>query len=250
VLELIEKEQQPTRARILARFHVDGEREVASVLGDLVRSGLVFTTGAGDGAVYGLTGDALRGQIQERQDLESVANIVWVKVFRREATRREELGAIMPTDPALVARAVDELVASGRLKETHGELVATNFVLALGSDQGWEAALLDHFRAVAVAIATKVRSGLQGSDQKDRIGGSTFTFTVTSGHPFETEVYDLLRTKRLELQSLWDRVAKYNEDHPAEEEDATRVTFYLGQTLEQRESENGGRAPNGKDENR
>jgi hypothetical protein len=243
VLELIEKEQ-PTRARIVGRFHVDGEKEVASVLGDLVRSGLVFTTGAGESAIYGLTGDAVRGRIQEHNDLESIANVVWVKVFRKEATRREELGAIIPADPSLVARAVDDLVASGRMDEIHGELHATNFVLPLGTDQGWEAALLDHFRAVAIAIATKVRSGVRGSDQKDRIGGSTFTFTLTSKHPFATEVYDLLRTKRLELQSLWDRVTQYNQDHPLDTEDVTRVTFYLGQTLEQHEGENG------KDENR
>lgn len=237
VLEFVEKEQ-PTRAGILARFHADGEREVGSVLGDLLRSGLVFTTGAGDGAIYGLTANAVREQIQKQQDLESIANLAWVKVFRREATRREELGALLPVDADLVARAVDELVASGRLEEIHGELHSTNFVLPLGSDLGWEAALLDHFRAVAVAIATKVRSGLRGSDQKDQIGGSTFTFTVTPGHPFADEVHALLQTKRLELQTLWNRVAHYNEEHPPDPEQATRITFYLGQTLEQHESEN------------
>lgn len=248
VLELVEKEQ-PTRARIIARFQIDGEREVASVLGDLVRSGLVFTTGAGDRAVYGLTGDALREQVQDDRDLESVANVVWVKVFRREATRREELGAVMAVDPGLVARAVDELIASGRLEVSEGgELHSTNVVLPLGGDSGWEAALLDHFRAVAVAIATKVRSGLRGADQKDRIGGSTFTFTVTSGHPFATEVYDLLRTKRLELQALWDRVAKYNEENPPAPEDSTRVTFYLGQSMEQHEGENAGSVANDRHE--
>jgi hypothetical protein len=72
------------------------------------------------------------------------------------------------------------------------------------------------------------------------IGGSTFTFTLTSGHPFAEEIYGLLRTKRVELQSLWDRVAKYNEEHPADPADTTRVTFYLGQTLEQDEIEGKG----------
>jgi hypothetical protein len=235
VLELIETEQ-PTRTRILQRFQVDGEREVASVLGDLVRSGLVFTTGAGESAVYGLTGDVLREQVQTQNDLDSIANIAWLKVFRKEATRREELGAVLAADPTLVARAVDELVATGRLEEVKGELQSKNVVLPLGSEQGWEAALLDHFRAVAVSIANKVRSGLRGADQKDRMGGSTFTFTVANGHPFEDEVYDLLRTKRLELQALWDRVAKYNEHHPPQP-DATRVTFYLGQTLEREDAE-------------
>jgi len=236
VLEFVE-EEQPTRTRVLQRFHVDGEREVASVLGDLVRSGLVFVTGAGEGAVYGLTGDAVRERIQAQNDLDSVANLAWVKVFRKEATRREELKKILPVDPSLVERAVDELVAQGRIEELRGELHSTNFVVPLGSDQGWEAALLDHFRAVAVAIASKVRSGLRGSDEKDRIGGSTFSFTVTSGHPFETRIYELLKVKRLELQALWDDVARYNAAHPPDPNGAVRITFYLGQTLEQADAE-------------
>jgi hypothetical protein len=194
--------------------------------------------------VYGLTGEAVRERIQAQNDLDSVANLAWVKVFRKEASSRADLERLLPVDPKLVEAAVDELVALGRLEEAQGALRSTNFVLALGSDQGWEAALLDHFRAVAVAIATKVRSGLKGSDEKDRVGGSTFTFTVTNGHPFEKKIYELLKAKRLEIQSLWDEVAEYNNAHPPDPDDAVRVTFYLGQTLEQTDAEDEGTAPN------
>jgi hypothetical protein len=73
---------------------------------------------------------------------------------------------------------------------------------------------------------------LGGAKASDRVGGSTFTFTVTPGHPFEAEVYELLRKTRLQAQALWDRVAAHNEDHPPEPERSTRVSFYVGQSLE------------------
>lgn len=234
VLELIEGEQ-PTRRDIFERFRTEDAGDVGAVLNDLVRTGLVFATGTGDGVVYGLTSDAVHERILAQHDLESLANLIWVKVFRRVATRRSELPTVIPVDATLLERALEDLLTSGRVEEIDGELRSTNFVVPLGSDQGWEAAILDHFRAVALAIATKVRSGAGGSSKSDRVGGSTFTFNLTAGHPFEAQVYDLLRRLRLDVQELWDRSARYNEEHPPSADDAFKVTFYLGQTLEERE---------------
>jgi CRP-like cAMP-binding protein len=232
ILDVVEREA-PTRARLLDRFEIDGEREVVAVLNDLVQSGLVYATGAGESTVYGITSAAVRERVQQEHDLESIANLIWVKVFRREITTRDEARSSLQADETIVKRAVDELIVTGRVREVSGVLESTNFVVPLGSDQGWEAALLDHFRAVAVAIATKVRAGSGGSQAADRIGGSTFTFTVSKGHPFENEVYGLLKKTRLEAQSLWDRVSSHNNDAPPNPDDSVRVTFYLGQTLEQ-----------------
>jgi hypothetical protein len=173
--------------------------------------------------------------VQARHDVESVANLIWVKVFRGAAKRREDLVSVVPVDADLRARAIDELMASGRLEEVDGELRSTNFVVPLGSEQGWEAAILDHFRAVALAIGTKVRSGAGSSGKSDQVGGSTFTFNLTSGHPFENEVLGLLRRLRLDVQALWDKSAQYNEEHPPSSADAFKVTVYLGQMLEERE---------------
>jgi hypothetical protein len=231
VLDFVEKEQ-PTRARVLKRFEHDGEREVAAVLKDLVRSGLVCTTGTGEGAVYGVTSQAMRDQVAFQQDLDSIVNFAWLKVFRKEARTREELVTSLGVDDRLARAAVDELVRSGRVTEQAGQLVSSNVALPLGSERGWEAAIVDHFRAVAVAIATKVREGLEGARASDRIGGSTFTFTVTAGHPFEQEVYELLRRTRLSTQALWERVAAHNEEHPPDPEKSTRVSFYVGQAVE------------------
>jgi hypothetical protein len=231
VLSFVEKEQ-PTRARILKRFEHDGEREVAAVLRDLVKSGLVCTTGNGESSVFGVTSEAMRDKLAREQDVEALVNLAWLKIFRNEARTRAELAASLSVDESIARAAVDELVRSGRVTEEAGRLTSGNVALPLGAEQGWEAAVVDHFRAVAVAIATKVRDGLAGAKASDRVGGSTFTFTVTPGHPFEAEVYEQLRKVRLSAQSLWDKVAAYNEDHPPDPEQSTRVSFYVGQAVE------------------
>jgi hypothetical protein len=225
-------EGETTRERIEHRFKHDGPREVAAVLNDLVRSGLVYATGSGEHGVYGLTRAEVRDQVQRRAALDSVANVAWLMVFRGEARTMTELLASLPVPEPDVRAAVLDLVASGRLMQRGDALESANVVLPLGASQGWEAAVLDHFRAVAVAIATKIRGGTIGSHDADRVGGSTFTFTVSERHPYAGEVYELLRATRLRAQTLWDRVAAHNEAHPPDDS-AEKVTFYVGQSIEQ-----------------
>ena len=231
VLDVIEREQ-PTRRRLFERFERDGEREVAAVLKDLVRSGLVSVTGTGNQALYAVTSQAVRTKLTEETDLDGVANLAWLSIFRREVETRGELAPALGVEPVVAARALDELVRTGRVSEHGGKLESQNVVLPLGVEQGWEAAILDHFRAVTVAIASKIQAGFGASAASDRIGGSTFTFTVTPGHPHELEVYELLKRTRALGQALWDKVAAHNEAEPPDPERSVRVTFYLGQTVE------------------
>jgi hypothetical protein len=230
VLDLVEREE-PTRARVIELFQFDGEREVAAVLKDLQRSGLICITGSGEDAVYAVTSQALRDKVQRRQDVDSVANLLWLLIFRHEVETRAEVPARLGVEEALALQALDELTRSGRVSEVDGKLVSSNVVLPLGGDQGWETAILDHFRTVAVAIATKIRTGLGGAKADDRIGGSTFTFTVGPGHPHGQEVYQLLKRTRLAAQSLWDKVAEHNQEHPPDPELSTQVSFYVGQVV-------------------
>ena len=231
VLNLVEGEQ-PTRSRVLERFQFDGEREVAAVLKDLVRSGLVSVTGNGDETVYTVTSDGVRDKVQRRQDIDSVANLAWLLIFRREVDARAELAGRLSVDDSVALAALDELIRSGRVSEVEGRLVSSNVVLPLGAEQGWETAILDHFRTVAVAIATKIRTGFGGAKADNRIGGSTFTFTITPGHPHEREVSELLKRTRLQAQALWDKVAAHNQEHPPDPEQSTRVSFYVGQVVD------------------
>lgn len=228
VLELIE-EGEITRGRIEARFKKDGQPEVAAVLKDLVRSGLVYCTGSGEHAVYGVTRQEVRERVQQRAGLDSLANVIWLKVFRGEADTRAALLTTLPVAASDVHAAVHELIDSGRLREQDGRLSSSNLLIPVGAAEGGEAAVLDHFRAVALVIASKVRGGLSGAQADDRSGGSTFTFTVHPEHPLAGEVYALLSQTRAATQALWDRVASHNAAHPPDESRAERVLFYAGQ---------------------
>ena len=59
---------------------------------------------------------------------------------------------------------------------------------------------------------------------------------VGPSHPLEREVMDLLRTTRASAQRLWDRVAAHNEQHPPDPDESVRVTFYVGQAVDETES--------------
>jgi hypothetical protein len=142
VLDFIDAEQ-PSRARVLSRFSRDGEREVAAVLNDLLRSGLVFVTGAGESAVYGSTPESMRDKVQRQHDRDSLANVAWLRVFRGEASTRAELTSLLGADGAAVDLAVDDLLQSGRLIEGEaGQLRSRSLVVPLGAEQS--PALADH----------------------------------------------------------------------------------------------------------
>ncbi len=222
-------EHSPTRARILERFAYDGEREVVAVLNDLVRSGIVFSTGSGDKTVFGATSSEVRRSVQHEHDQESLQNWIWLMVFRGEARHEGEVCDALRMDAELVHAAIEELVNSGRLRRNHGTLHASNVVVPLGTEQGWETAVLDHFRTVAVAIAQKVRGGFTPSKLDDRTGGSTFTFTIDENSPHGQVVLGLLAETRTRVQALWDEVAAHNQQHPPDPQTSLRITFYLGQ---------------------
>lgn len=230
-------EGEPSRARILSRFSADGEREVAAVLKDLVRSGLVYVTGSGRDCVYGVTSPEVREAVKSTNDVDTLAHLAWLEVFRGRAHTRAALGANLDVDAELLGRALEELFATGRLQELDGRLVAANFVVSFGSEQGWETAVLDHFRTVTTAIAKKVRMGASNAAPNEEVGGSTFTFNVFPGHPHEKRVRGLLSELRQSVQVLWDEVARYNEAHQGGPERTMQVSFYVGQTLEDEEDD-------------
>jgi hypothetical protein len=162
VFDLVERES-PTRARVMKRFEYDGEREVAAVLKDLVNSGLVSVTGSGQGAIYEKTSDAVRQKLQT-SSVDGLANLAWLKIFRREITSKSELGTALGVSDEQGGEILAELVHSGRVSEQQGQLEASNVVLPLGAEHGWEVPVHHHNRTHAVANANK---------HTDRGSGST-----------------------------------------------------------------------------
>jgi hypothetical protein len=231
VYELV-KQESPTRRRILERFQHDGEREVASVLHDLVSNGMLFTTGEGSNAVYGVTTEHMRKQVLDSSDLDALVHIVWWRIFDG-LTSAAQLAESLGVEVTRIQEAVTELERSGQVSLHDGQLLAKNLYIPAGSASGAEAAMLDHFRAVCQLIAVKSRSFYDGvvagvPAPRPSSGGSTFSFTVYPEHPDEAAVEALLQRMRTDVQQLWLRVSAHNEANPPPDT-ARKVTFYCGQ---------------------
>jgi hypothetical protein len=235
VLDFLSREGSATRARILERFRHDSENDVAAVLLDLVNQGLAYSTGKGKNAVYGASSEVDRGRVVEHGHTDAATAMVWLALYRRPSTRGE-LAASLPFPPELIDEAVETLLGEGRVRRDGEQLTADTFLVPVGSEQGWEAAVFDHFSTVANAIASKVRRGA-ASGTGDVIGGTTLTFEIEPGHPLESEVYGLLARVRKDVNDLWARVAQQNERRPVDEARRVKVSFYFGQNVEETEDE-------------
>lgn len=225
-----------TRMEILQHFQHDEEAMIRSILNDLTESGLVCRGGRGKDTHYrvatteeleelGTSAEANSGQTNEA--------LVWVHVCREGPLRKDQLSSLLPIPQSFVDDAIAHLLADERIRaETRpdGIWYATDHCLIpVGEAAGWEAALIDHHRAVVAALTSKVVSGRHTSAANDEVGGTTLSYDLWPGHPKEREVRDLLKTTRSRIIALWDEVEAYNRAHPSDVK--ATVTFYCGQYL-------------------
>ncbi|MBN1656428.1 MAG: hypothetical protein JXA30_21845 [Deltaproteobacteria bacterium] len=240
VLDFLKERGSASRKEIYKRFYQDEERHVAAVLNDLVNSGLVLAHGRGNSAAFRMSSDAERKRFFDEAEADSLTAMLWLALSREPKTLAQ-LKAMVPVKGEAVEQAVKTLVHDGRVTLDYSArppvLTTQTVVIPVGTEQGWEVAVFDHFRAVANAIASKVRGGTARSSQADVIGGATLSFDLYSGHPYEAEVYGLLTRVRSEINSLWNKVASYNRTHPAAGRERRKVVFYFGQNVEELEAE-------------
>lgn len=111
------RSQETTRQRIEERFRHDGQREVAAVLSDLVRSGLVYVTGSGPSAVYGANSQRVREFVQASSDAESLFHYAWFKIFHGEARTSVELSEQLRVDEQQAHAVLEQLTRSGCVKK-------------------------------------------------------------------------------------------------------------------------------------
>jgi hypothetical protein len=232
VIDFIREQGSAPRRRVFERFKNDDEDALAAILNDLVSSGLAYSTGRGASAFYGLTSIDDQARMAHEDLQGTLPALIWVLVYREGPLELAELEARLGLESELVQRIVLELTQEGRiLRDASGLLRSSSVTIAVGDRAGWEAAVFDHFQAVAKAIASKVRLRPQ-SQQADLIGGSTLSFDVVAGHPHEAEVYALLRGVRGQINDLWGRVTAHNKAHPIGDAERVKVTFYIGQNVE------------------
>jgi hypothetical protein len=243
VLEHIRQEQRVRKADLLLRFARDGEREVGATLTDLVSSGLVYQTGRGLDALYRVTSEGDLRHLAGTSDPTAIAPVLWSAVYDKPGMSEAELTQKLVLEPAVVASAVQALIHEGRLRRDApgmaAPLHAEDLVVPVGATQGWEVAVHDHFRAVANAIASKLKSGAVQSRDRDVIGGGTLSFDLSESHPYRERATALLADVRERVNALWNEVEAYNARHPISEAERERLFFYFGQYLEERDESDG-----------
>jgi hypothetical protein len=235
VLSFIDQSGGVNRGRILERFKYDEEDAVASVLHDLASSGLVFSTGQGRSTLYRAATEADRRALLDGGELESLLPMVWVTIFHQPGISGAQLARQLSSDAVQIERAVLALRDEGRVSAEDWAalqgLRAEVIVVPVGAETGWEAAVFDHYQAVATAIVAKVRKRALRSEQSDAIGGATLRFEISKQHPYAGEVYALLLTTRTRVGELWEKVKQYNERHPLEDGEKISACFYFGQSI-------------------
>jgi hypothetical protein len=235
ILEYVTEHAPVRRERVLERFRNDEELAVTAVINDLVTTGLVYSAGRGDSAVYGITSDADRKALSSDDATDALALLLWGTVFRSPGISTSALVGSTRTDEPLVRAALGRLLADGRVVRDgdtdDAPLRSAAFVIPLGAAQGWEAAVFDHYQALANGISSNLQQRAKGVPPNDLTGGTTLHFGIHPGHPFEAHVLGTLRRVREQLNASWNEVAAYNRDHPMADEAATRVTFYFGQSV-------------------
>ncbi|HTA91414.1 MAG TPA: hypothetical protein VK745_17640 [Polyangiaceae bacterium] len=219
-----------TRKQLFKAFDRDDPNSVGAVLNDLVSSGLAYKTGTGDNSVYGVTRPQDHALFTREHSLETLSLLVWLMVYENAGVTRETLVTLTKCDLPKVDAALQLLLDQGRVREHDGQFSADTLSIPVGAEQGWEAAVFDHFQAVCSAIAMKLRRGAKQSKASDLVGGATLAFDVHNGHPFKDEVYGSLARVRSQMNELWNRVVEYDEQHPVPDTEKQRVTFYFGQS--------------------
>jgi hypothetical protein len=235
VLEYVQSKGIVLRADVLRRFANDDEASVRGVLKDLVDSGMLFRAGREQATTYRAASPEDLAQSPQTNDVESLANLVWVAVHRHGVMSRVEVGRAVAASEEDLEAAIAWLLAEGRVEAQarDGEpcLHSRSCVIPVGAAVGWEAAVYDHFQALVTALVTKVRGGRLLASLDDAVGGSTYHYDVWPGHPHRAEVLSFLKEVRAKGVALRQKVESYNEATGLPREEPERVIVYAGQTV-------------------
>lgn len=231
VYDYLRSERFVARSEIIKRFARDDESLIRGVLRDLTDTGLVFQTGSGaDAVLRAATDDELR-QVRRLKD-GRIDELVWAFVYHHGPLTRSELAKMEPLRAEDLDGALGRLLAEERLvmsEGPNGPLLGTSrLVVPLGSELGWEAAVLDHFHAAVTTICRKLAVGRR-SAKDDCVGGSTYTYEVWPGHPMEDEARSVLSRFRAAQSELRKRIRAYNDSQSAPPSGAYQVVVYGGQ---------------------
>jgi hypothetical protein len=238
VVEHIREHEPVTGAEIQRRFRHDDTEVLSGVLNDVVASGIAYRAGRGELAVYRLADEADFARAgSSRQDANR--HLVWLRIYRDGPLGMAALCRSTRLSEDACRQAVEQLLELGRVQSQRvdGEVLYRSdvFEVPLGTDQGWEVAVLDHFQAMVTAVTRKLALGAAASAERDLVGGSTFSLDVGKGHPLESEAVGTLARFRTQLEDLRRRIDATNAASGAAPSQR-RVVVYLGQYIDVEEA--------------
>ncbi len=233
VLSYLQENEPLSAAKVQKRFCHDDPELVSGVLNDLVHSQLAYRSGRGATAVYRLADEA-DFAASEPSRADAHMYLVWLAAYRQGPITLQRLAESLQLSADSCRLALERLVEDERVKVhaegSDGAVTYSSQTLAvpMGSSQGWEAAVLDHYQAMLSAISAKLSGGQGHAGPADTLGGSTWSLNVWPGHPLEAEAKGTLSRLRAELSQLRKRIDEHNESTSAPT-DLQQVVVYLGQ---------------------
>lgn len=234
VLRHVQEHGPIPRAEVLRRFRNDDETTLRGVLHDMVEGGALYVSGSGDATIYRAM-DEQELPSAWRQSPEQLAHLLWVAVYRFGPLEVAELRQIVPVAEETLRASIQTLLVDGRIDEQSdgGRLrySTAHCFIPVGSTEGWEAAVFDHYQAVVTAICGKLARRAEDDDGAEAMGGTTYRYTVWPGHQHRDEVRTLLSRWRAEAVQLRDKVEAFNSANEAHTEEAyEQFVAYVGQT--------------------
>ena len=139
---------------------------------------------------------------------------------RRAARRAPRCASSSSVEDDALGEALEALEAGGQVERSGegdgGESTAlTTFVVPVDAERGWEAAVFDHFSDGGA------RDRHQGAARRRALARTTtssaaqrLSFDVHPEHPHRDEVLGLLKRVRAEVNELWTRVQRHNDEQP------------------------------------
>jgi hypothetical protein len=229
------KEHEPVSVTdVRRRFRHDDPEILGGVLNDLVASGLAYRAGRGDGSVVRLADEADFAHVEANRR-EADQYVVWLAVYRNGPVSAEQAAHLAHLSEPTCRVALDALLDKGVVHEVRRDertdYTAESFEVPFGTEQGWEAAVLDHFQALVAAVTRKLALGSVSAQFSDVVGGSTWSLDVWDGHPLAEEALATLTRVRGALEDLRRRIDEYNAAH-TERGRSRCVVFYAGQYLD------------------
>lgn len=220
-------------ADVHQRFRHDDGEVVTGILSDLVSSGLIYRTGRGNAASYKLADQDDFDSLDKSRG-EANRYLVWFTVYRNGPLDLSRISELARVKPSACEVALEDLVEAGRVTRIEGAETLFGceaFDVPLGTAQGWEAAVLDHFQAMIGAISRKLALGPTPAGQQEIVGGSTWSLDVWPGHPLEARAKETLSRVRREVETLRKEIDAVNQEQPAPSV-SERIIVYVGQNVQ------------------